>query len=103
MFQIIQYEKKIKYLKKLLHFSLFIENFFILLFGNWIESITKSFEFKFFILNIIFETILKTIFMKNFTTYLSTAPVVALAWFTVTAALLIEINRFFPDPLVFSF
>lgn len=42
-------------------------------------------------------------FMKDFTTYLSTAPVVALGWFTVTAALLIEINRFFPDPLVFSF
>jgi len=40
--------------------------------------------------------------MKNFTTYLSTAPVVALVWFTITAGLLIEINRFFPDPLVFS-
>ena len=45
----------------------------------------------------------KNFFMKNFTTYLSTAPVVALVWFTITAALLIEINRFFPDPLVFSF
>ena len=42
-------------------------------------------------------------FMKNFTTYLSTAPVIALIWFTFTAGLLIEINRFFPDPLVFSF
>lgn len=42
-------------------------------------------------------------FMKNFTTYLSTAPVVALIWFIITASLLIEINRFFPDPLVFSF
>lgn len=41
--------------------------------------------------------------LKSFTTYLSTAPVVALIWFTITAALLIEINRFFPDPLVFSF
>jgi photosystem I subunit 9 len=41
--------------------------------------------------------------MKNFTTYLSTAPVVALIWFTFTAGLLIEVNRFFPDPLVFSF
>lgn len=41
--------------------------------------------------------------MKNFTTYLSTAPVVALAWFTVTAGILIEANRFFPDPLVFTF
>jgi photosystem I subunit 9 len=41
--------------------------------------------------------------MTNFQTYLSTAPVVAFAWFTVTAGLLIELNRFFPDPLVFSF
>jgi photosystem I subunit 9 len=41
--------------------------------------------------------------MKDFTTYLSTAPVVALAWFSLTAGLLIEINRFFPDPLVFAF
>ena len=41
--------------------------------------------------------------MKYFTTYLSTAPVIALIWFTFTAGLLIEINRFFPDPLVFSF
>nr|AWX53476.1 PsaJ [Scotinosphaera sp. NIES-154] len=37
--------------------------------------------------------------MKNFTTYLSTAPVVALIWFVFTAGLLIEINRFFPDVL----
>jgi photosystem I subunit IX len=42
-------------------------------------------------------------FMKDFTTYLSTAPVVATVWFAFTAGLLIEINRFFPDPLVFSF
>ncbi len=41
--------------------------------------------------------------MKYFTTYLSTAPVIAFFWFTFTAGLLIEINRFFPDPLVFSF
>nr|AYQ94179.1 subunit IX of photosystem I [Borodinellopsis texensis] len=41
--------------------------------------------------------------MKDFTTYLSTAPVVATGWFIFTAGLLIEINRFFPDPLVFSF
>jgi photosystem I subunit 9 len=45
----------------------------------------------------------KNFTLKNFTIYLSTAPVVALIWFTITAALLIEINRFFPDPLVFSF
>ena len=37
--------------------------------------------------------------MKNFTTYLSTAPVVALLWFIFTAGLLIEVNRFFPDVL----
>ena len=41
--------------------------------------------------------------MKNFITYLSTAPVIALVWFAFTASLLIEINRFFPDPLVLSF
>jgi photosystem I subunit 9 len=35
--------------------------------------------------------------MKDFTTYLSTAPVVAAGWFTITAGLLIEINRFFHD------
>nr|YP_009367496.1 subunit IX of photosystem I [Pseudoneochloris marina]ARK14487.1 subunit IX of photosystem I [Pseudoneochloris marina] len=41
--------------------------------------------------------------MKDFVTYLSTAPVIAFAWISFTAGLLIEINRFFPDPLVFSF
>ena len=41
--------------------------------------------------------------MENFQKYLSTAPVIATVWFTFTAGLLIEINRFFPDPLVFSF
>nr|YP_009367853.1 subunit IX of photosystem I [Hazenia capsulata]ARK14843.1 subunit IX of photosystem I [Hazenia capsulata] len=41
--------------------------------------------------------------MKSFVTYLSTAPVIAFVWITFTAGLLIEINRFFPDPLVFSF
>jgi photosystem I subunit IX len=41
--------------------------------------------------------------MKNFTTYLSTAPVVGTIWFIFTAGLIIEINRFFPDPLIFSF
>ena len=41
--------------------------------------------------------------MKDFTTYLSTAPVIALVWFGLLAVLLIEINKFFPDPLVFSF
>jgi len=41
--------------------------------------------------------------MKNFTTYLSTAPVLAALWFGLLAGFLIEINRFFPDPLVFPF
>ena len=49
------------------------------------------------------KSLKRTNAMKNFTTYLSTAPVVALIWFTFTAGLIIEINRFFPDPLVFSF
>nr|YP_009540861.1 photosystem I 5 kDa protein [Phacus inflexus]AYQ93338.1 photosystem I 5 kDa protein [Phacus inflexus] len=39
--------------------------------------------------------------MKNFTTYLSTAPVISLIWLTLSASLLIEVNRFFPDSLVF--
>jgi photosystem I subunit 9 len=41
--------------------------------------------------------------MDSFTKYLSTAPVLATLWFMFIAALLIEINRFFPDPLVFPF
>nr|QIZ74317.1 subunit IX of photosystem I [Uronema sp. FACHB-2429] len=35
--------------------------------------------------------------MKDFTTYLSTAPVVAFAWLSFTAGLLIEIVREFYD------
>lgn len=41
--------------------------------------------------------------MKNFVIYLSTAPVIAFAWISFTAGLLIEINRFFPDPLMLVF
>lgn len=41
--------------------------------------------------------------MKDFTTYLSTAPVVALASLTVVAGILIEINRYFPDGLILTF
>ncbi len=72
--------------------------------GCFYEECTRSFlelqaalYFLFFLVSFFFRR------MKNFTLYLSTAPVVALLWFTVTAGLLIEINRFFPDPLVFSF
>nr|YP_010700240.1 photosystem I subunit IX [Euglena deses]WCH63384.1 photosystem I subunit IX [Euglena deses] len=39
--------------------------------------------------------------MKNFSTYLSTAPVIATLWLFISASLLIEINRFFPDALTF--
>jgi len=38
-------------------------------------------------------------YMKNFATYLSTAPVIATLWFLLLAGFLIEINRFFPDTL----
>ena len=41
--------------------------------------------------------------MKDFTIYLSTAPVLAALWFIFLAGLLIELNRFFPDALVFPF
>nr|QVQ56657.1 photosystem I reaction center subunit IX [Erythrocystis saccata] len=40
---------------------------------------------------------------NNFIKYLSTAPVICTIWITFTAGLLIEINRFFPDVLSFSF
>jgi len=43
------------------------------------------------------------IVMKNFTTYLSTAPVLSFFYFGFLAGLLIEINRFYPDALVFPF
>ena len=41
--------------------------------------------------------------MKNFITYLSTAPVLTLISLSLIASLIIEVNRFFPDPLVFAF
>lgn len=37
--------------------------------------------------------------MKNISTYLSTAPVISILWLTLSASLIIEINRFFPDAL----
>jgi len=37
--------------------------------------------------------------MQYFVKYLSTAPVVAAIWLTITAGILIEFNRFFPDLL----
>jgi photosystem I subunit IX len=53
--------------------------------------------------NTSFFKALEIIAMKDFTTYLSTAPVLALISLTVVAGLLIEINRFFPDALIFAF
>nr|WP_199321306.1 photosystem I reaction center subunit IX [Microcoleus sp. FACHB-831] len=37
--------------------------------------------------------------MKYFLTYLSTAPVLATVWLSLTAVLLIVINYFYPDLL----
>jgi photosystem I subunit 9 len=41
--------------------------------------------------------------MKDFTTYLSTAPVLTLASVSVISGVIIEINRYFPDALIFAF
>nr|YP_009306412.1 photosystem I reaction center subunit IX [Caulerpa cliftonii]AOP19316.1 photosystem I reaction center subunit IX [Caulerpa cliftonii] len=41
--------------------------------------------------------------MNNLKTYFSTAPVIAFIWLSLTAGILIEVNRFFPDPLIFAF
>nr|YP_010443770.1 photosystem I subunit IX [Vacuolaria virescens]UTE94657.1 photosystem I subunit IX [Vacuolaria virescens] len=39
--------------------------------------------------------------MDNFKKYLSTAPVLLTIWMGFTASFIIEINRFYPDPLTF--
>lgn len=41
--------------------------------------------------------------MQHVKIYLSTAPVVAAIWFGLLAGSLIEVNRFFPDALLFPF
>lgn len=38
--------------------------------------------------------------MDGLKTYLSTAPVIASLWMLLTAGILIEFNRFFPDLLI---
>jgi len=38
---------------------------------------------------------------KNLLTYLSTAPVLLTAWMSITAAILIESQRYMPDTLSF--
>jgi photosystem I subunit IX len=35
--------------------------------------------------------------------FLTTAPVLATIWMTITAGVLIEANRFYPDMLIFPF
>nr|ARW69228.1 photosystem I reaction center subunit IX [Polysiphonia sp.] len=40
---------------------------------------------------------------NNLMKYLSTVPVIGAIWVTFTAGFIIEINRFFPDILSFSF
>ncbi|MCS6814238.1 MAG: photosystem I reaction center subunit IX [Cyanobacteria bacterium] len=37
--------------------------------------------------------------MQDLLKYLSTAPVVATVWLVITAGIIIEFNRFFPDLL----
>lgn len=37
--------------------------------------------------------------MEGLTKFLSTAPVLMMVWLTITAGILIEFNRFFPDLL----
>ncbi|PZO19886.1 MAG: photosystem I reaction center subunit IX [Leptolyngbya foveolarum] len=37
---------------------------------------------------------------SNLLKYLSTAPVIATVWMTITAGIIIEFNRFFPDLLL---
>jgi photosystem I subunit IX len=82
-------------------------------------NVIEKFNLEFCICKIIYNKFIRTVlftynianflkknnnkFMKDFTTYLSTAPVIALAWISITAGLIIEVNRFFPDPLVFAF
>nr|YP_010163397.1 photosystem I subunit IX [Parochetus communis]YP_011033884.1 photosystem I subunit IX [Gueldenstaedtia verna]QRI61189.1 photosystem I subunit IX [Parochetus communis]WRI15685.1 photosystem I subunit IX [Gueldenstaedtia verna] len=41
--------------------------------------------------------------MRDLKTYLSVAPVASTLWFVALAGLLIEINRLFPDALIFPF
>lgn len=41
--------------------------------------------------------------MQDLLKYLSTAPVLATAWMLVTAGILIEFNRFYPDLLFTPF
>nr|YP_009519510.1 photosystem I reaction center subunit IX [Rhipiliopsis peltata]AYC65526.1 photosystem I reaction center subunit IX [Rhipiliopsis peltata] len=41
--------------------------------------------------------------MNNLTKYFSTAPVVAFLSLSFIVSLIIEVNRYFPDPLIFAF
>nr|AYC64784.1 photosystem I reaction center subunit IX [Boodleopsis sp. FL1161] len=41
--------------------------------------------------------------MNNLLKYFSTAPFVSFLFLSFISGLIIEINRFFPDPLIFAF
>nr|YP_009472548.1 photosystem I reaction center subunit IX [Chlorodesmis fastigiata]ARO74227.1 photosystem I reaction center subunit IX [Chlorodesmis fastigiata] len=41
--------------------------------------------------------------MNNLKKYFSTAPVVAFILLSFISGFIIEINRYFPDPLIFAF
>nr|YP_010447293.1 photosystem I subunit IX [Halimeda opuntia]UTN43213.1 photosystem I subunit IX [Halimeda opuntia] len=41
--------------------------------------------------------------MNNLIKYFSTAPVVAFISLSLIAGFIIEVNRYFPDPLIFAF
>ena len=41
--------------------------------------------------------------MDDFKTYLSTAPVLLTVWMSLTAGMIIENNRFFPDVLYIGY
>jgi photosystem I subunit IX len=42
----------------------------------------------------------RSVMSSNLLKYLSTAPVIATIWMVITAGILIEFNRFFPDLLL---
>nr|YP_009519384.1 photosystem I reaction center subunit IX [Pseudocodium devriesii]AYC65422.1 photosystem I reaction center subunit IX [Pseudocodium devriesii] len=41
--------------------------------------------------------------MNNLIKYFSTAPVVTFICLSLVSSLIIEVNRYFPDPLIFAF
>nr|YP_009518983.1 photosystem I reaction center subunit IX [Boodleopsis sp. H.0758]AYC64963.1 photosystem I reaction center subunit IX [Boodleopsis sp. H.0758] len=41
--------------------------------------------------------------MKNLLLYISSAPVISTLFLILISGIIIEINRYFPDPLIFAF